>query len=325
MKLIEVIADQGSADTVAGVAEKRKARDFRLGFVGEDGRQAMRMLVTDDRVQEVLDTLQTVLGAQPEARILVIPVEAALPRPPENDHTQRDSAEASREVLYASVEKGARFDGSFVVLVFLSTLVVAIGLIEDNVAVGIGSMVIAPLLGPNLALGLGTALGDTRLMRQALQTMAGGIALAVALSVGIGYAWTFDITSAELLARTRVGLDSIALALASGAAAALSLSTGLSGALVGVMIAVALLPPAATIGLMLGHGHADLAAGAGLLLAANVVCVNLAAKLVFLLKGVRPRTWLEKERARQGMVAYLIGWLVALAILVLAIAGRQTL
>lgn len=324
MKLIEIIADQGSADTVAGVAEKAKARDFRLGFVGEDGRQAMRMLVTDDRVQDALDVLQTVLGAQPYARILVIPVEAALPKPPENDPTQRDSAEASREALYAAVEKSARFDVNFVVLVVLSTVVAAIGLVEDNVAVVIGAMVIAPLLGPNLALGLGTALGDTRLMRQSLQTMAGGIVLAVALSLVIGYAWAFEQNSAELLARTDVGLDSIALALASGAAAALSLSTGLSGTLVGVMIAVALLPPAATIGLMLGRGDWDLATGAALLLAANVVCVNLTAKLVFLLKGVRPRTWLEKERAQQGMIAYLIGWLVALAILVLVIVGRQT-
>jgi uncharacterized membrane protein len=120
-------------------------------------------------------------------------------------------------------------------------------------------------------------------------------------------------------------MDSIALALASGAAAALSLSTGLSGTLVGVMIAVALLPPAATIGLMLGAGETDLALGAALLLGANVVSVNLAAKIVFLLKGVRPRTWMEKEMARRAMPAYLGAWLIALLILVLAILGRQTL
>jgi len=67
------------------------------------------------------------------------------------------------------------------------------------------------------------------------------------------------------------------------AAAALSLTTGLSSVLVGVMVAVALLPPAATLGIMLGQGNMSLAIGAGLLLAVNIVSVNLASKIVFLL------------------------------------------
>lgn len=130
----------------------------------------------------------------------------------------------------------------------------AIGLIESNVAVVIGAMVIAPLLGPNLAFGLGTALGDASLMRKSALTNSVGILLAIALSVLIGLFTLFDVSSPELIPRTQVGLDSIALALASGAAAALSLTTGLSSVLVGVMVAVALLPPAVTFGLMLGHG-----------------------------------------------------------------------
>lgn len=181
-------------------------------------------------------------------------------------------------------------------LVVLSTIVAAIGLIESNVAVVIGAMVIAPLLGPNLAFGLGTALGDISLMRKSALTTSAGISLAVALSVVIGIFWPFDVSSPELAARTNVWLDSVALALASGAAAALSLTTGLSSVLVGVMVAVALLPPAVTLGIMLGLGNINLALGAGLLLAINVVCVNLAIKVVFFLKDIRPRTWWEKRK-----------------------------
>ncbi len=83
------------------------------------------------------------------------------------------------------------------------------------------------------------------------------------------------------------------------------------------MVAVALLPPAATCGLMAGVGRFDDALGAGLLLAVNVVCVNLAAKIVFLLQGVRPRTWMERSRAKQSMLVYLTVW--ALSLLLLAI------
>lgn len=325
MKLVEIMADAGSADTVSAIAEKYKARDFRLGLIGDNGTQTMRLLVTDDKLQATLDTLQMVLGAQPEARILVFPVEIALPKGPEEERSQEDSATVARERLYQSVEKSARLDGSFLVLVILSTIVAAIGLIENNVAVVIGAMVIAPLLGPNLALALGTALGDVSLMRKALATTAAGIALAVTLSLALGLLWPFDLASDELMARTDVGLDSVALALASGAAAVLSLATGLPSVLVGVMVAVALLPPAATLGLMLGHGEVALAKGAGLLLVVNVVCVNLASKLVFLIKGVRPRTGAEKEKARRAMTAYILVWLGTLILLVFAILGRQVL
>jgi uncharacterized membrane protein len=117
----------------------------------------------------------------------------------------------------------------------------------------------------------------------------------------------------------------MALALASGAAAALSLTTGLSSVMVGVMVAVALLPPAVTLGLMLGHGDIDLAAGAGLLLAINVVCINLASKVVFFVKGIRPRTWWEKERAQRAMIMYVLAWLLTLILLVLLIYGRRSL
>ncbi len=322
MKLVEIIADEGSADTIQAISVNCKAYDFRPGQVGADGLQAMRLLVANDQVQKVLDASQNVLGAQPSARVLVIPVEATLPLPTEEESRKENSAAAIREALYSEVAKNAQLNLNFVVLVVLSTIVAAIGLIESNVAVIIGAMVIAPLLGPNLALGLGTALGDLNLMRRALLVTTVGVGMAIALSVAIGLIWPFPLTSPELLARTDAGLDSVALALASGAAAALSVTSGLSSVLVGVMVAVALLPPAAALGLMLGHGQVELAVGATLLLAINLVCVNLASKLVFLVKGIRPRTWWEKEKAKRAMAAYLIVWVLTLAILLFALYVR---
>ncbi|NEX18806.1 TIGR00341 family protein [Thiorhodococcus mannitoliphagus] len=325
MKYVEVIANAGSADTIAEAATQAKASDFRLGVVGEDGMQQMRMLVSDSRLQRLLDILQSILGAQPTARIVVLPVEVSIPQPDEGERKEEDSATAARESLYEGVEKSARLDGNYALLVVLSTVVAAIGLIEDNVAVVIGAMVIAPLLGPNLALSLGTALGDIGLMKKAVATLSFGIVVAVALSAALAYLWPSALTSDEVLARTSAGLESVALALASGAAAALSLTTGLSSVLVGVMVAVALLPPAATLGLMLGDGRFDLASGAGLLLAVNVVCVNLASKIVFFTKGVSPRKWLEKEKAKRAMVTYVLVWVLTLLVLIAVILKRDAL
>jgi uncharacterized membrane protein len=158
-----------------------------------------------------------------------------------------------------------------------------------------------------------------------LKTNLAGLSLALLLAIAIGAIWPSYLNSNEILVRTDVGLDGVVLALASGAAAVLSLATGIASALVGVMVAVALLPPAAALGMLLGSGQFQLALGAGLLLAVNVVCVNLSAKLMFLFKGVTPRTWLEKRKARQSVTIYFLIWIVTLLILLAAIYLRQRL
>lgn len=324
MKIIEVIADSGYVDTVSGIAEQHDCEDVWTSPPSEDGRQIIRMIVSPEKRQDVLDGLQSALGASDKTRINVIPLEVTLPRKQEEkeESPEKKTPTTTREELYNSIEKDSRLDGNFLLLVFLSTIVAAIGLIEDNVAVIIGAMVIAPLLGPNIALALATALGDTELMWKSLQSNLAGLVFAIAVTALIGYFWPGDFTSHELMARTDVGLDGVVLALASGAAAVLSLTTGLPSVLVGVMVAVALLPPAATMGLMLGQGHFNLMGGSGLLLSVNIVCVNLSAKLVLLAKGVRPRTWLEKRKARQSIATYIVIWVITLAVLVTVIIIR---
>jgi uncharacterized hydrophobic protein (TIGR00341 family) len=326
MKLIEVVADEGHADTVLGIAEHHGALDYWVGAARDGGRVSVRIVTEAESTQKIVDALHTVIGASSGARLIIINVEAYLPRPNEEEaETRREARKtaASREELYNSISKNARLDGNYMLLVFLSTVVAAVGLLEDNVAVVIGAMVIAPLLGPNLAQTLGVALGDRQLAWRALTTNIAGISVAIALSAAIGFLLRGDLTSDELLQRTEVGLGSVTLALASGAAAVLSISTGLPSVLVGVMVAVALLPPAATMGIMLGNGDLELAAGAALLLIVNVVCVNLAGLSVFALKGVRPRTWLEQKKARQSVTLNLVVWGLLLLALVALILLRS--
>jgi uncharacterized hydrophobic protein (TIGR00341 family) len=326
MKIIDILADRSYLKTLQSLAERLEIADYWEGPEGKDGRHEVRFLVSPEKRQETLDALQAALGNSETAKWFLMPVEAALPRMEEKEpekEVKKDQVIASREELYNSVEKSARLDNNFLLLVFLSTVVVAIGLLEDNVAVVIGAMVIAPLLGPNIALALGTALGDRSLMWESLKTTLAGLTLALGLSILIGLLWPLNFESEELLSRTHVGLDSAALAFASGAAAVLSLTTGLPSVLVGVMVAVALLPPTATLGLMLGAENWELATGAGLLLAVNIVCVNLAAKVSFLFRGIKPRTWLEKQKARQSMAIYIVIWILSLAVLLVAIYLRQ--
>lgn len=319
MRIIEVLADCGHRDTIHGIAEQYNILDCWVHSLSEDERCSMRLLVRPEKQQKVIDALQQALGTSEGWRIMIKPIEAVLPRPPELDEEEAISASGrSREELYSSIEAGARLNSTYIWLVILSTIVATIGLIEDNVAVVIGAMVIAPLLGPNIALAFGTALGDRVLIWRALITNITGMLLAFVLAFSIGLILTINLESHELITRTDVGLAGVVLALVSGAAGILSLTTGLSSTLVGVMVAVAILPPTATLGLMLATKNYQLALGAGLLLAVNVVSVNLSAKLVLMVKGVKPRTWLEKRKARQSMLAYIIFWVLSLLILFLA-------
>jgi uncharacterized hydrophobic protein (TIGR00341 family) len=325
MKYVKIIAKPSSSKAILAISKKEKVQDFRFGVVEEDGMQQMQMLVSDDKLQLVLDALQKLLLKQKTSRIIVLPVDMSLPKADESERKEEDAATEAREALYAGVEKGVRLDVNFIVLVILSSLVAAIGLITNNIAVVIGAMVIAPLLEPNLALSLGTALGDFSLIRKSVQTLVIGIFLSVIVPTCLGIFWSFDVENHELMLRTIVGLDSVALALASGAAAALSLTTGLSSMLVGVMVAVALLPPAAALGLMLGSGNTALATGAGLLLVVNVVCINLASKIVFDIKGIRALSSGDKKKAKHAKVVYILGWLVTLLLLIALIYLRRYL
>ncbi|MEM7497280.1 MAG: TIGR00341 family protein [Pseudomonadota bacterium] len=290
------------------------AVDPAMGLPHGDGSEpeeaaSVTLLVGEIARQKLLDDLQTALEGCRNWRIVLHETSAVVPHTAEEDAREQERAKerteeqvsTSREELFQQVSGGAKLTRDYLVLVVLSTVVASVGLVNDNVAVVIGAMVIAPLLGPNLALAFAAAIGDRSMILRALSSGLAGLGVAVLLAIPLPLLFEVDLGSGELSGRTRVGFDNIALALASGAAAALSISTGVSSVLVGVMVAAALLPPAATMGLALGAGELVGSAGAALLLTVNLVAVNLAAMTVFLLKGVRPRTWHEQSDARQSL------------------------
>lgn len=323
MHLIEIFTETSLVDSYAAAADQADA-EIVTRNEGTDGHAALKILVTTGDPQSLLDTLQRLTPEDGKTRIVMMVPELVLPQPKSDENSPSRSDATTREELYKQIEQDARVDGVFLVLVVLSTVVAALGLLSDNVAVIIGAMMIAPLLGPNLSLALAVALGDLVLLRRAVVANAIGVALTVGTGITVGVAWPGTLMSHELLLRTDVGLDSVVLALTAGAAAVLSLTTRLPTVLVGVVIAAAFLPPAATIGLMVGAHNWPLAIGATTLLAVNIVCVSLAAQIVFLIRGVRPRTWLERARVRQSVAINLVLWVLMLAGLVAVIVLGDT-
>jgi uncharacterized hydrophobic protein (TIGR00341 family) len=318
LRIIQVTLPAEYKKTILNIAERHEAIDVWWEPKNEDGFRTISILVNRQSQQETLDSIQIHLKDQEKWRAVLLPVEAALPAKIENQDNEKKfkwRKSLSREELFEEVSGGATGDMIYYIMVFLSTIVAAVGLIQDNVAVVIAAMVIAPLLGPNLALAFGGALGNKALIFNSLKTCLGGLVMAIIPSIFIGYFLDVDLQSEQLSSRTIIDYAAIALALASGAAAVLSMATGVSSALVGVMVSVALLPPAAAFGIYIGLGQATNAMSSGTLLLTNIVCVGLSSQIVLFLMGIRPRTISEKRTANYSTIAHTGVWVILLALI----------
>ncbi len=292
-----------------------------------DGRRFLSLLLDADAIEPVLDRLHERFEGNDHFRAAVIEVLARLPDPTEEaDNRKPSDAEAdaeesssgngriSRNELIEQLKPGTQVGRLYLLTVFLSAVIAAAGLMRDSAAVVIGAMVIAPLLLPNMSLALATTLGDLRMGWRSLLTNAVGVGLVMGFAVAVGWFVPFDETVRQIAMRTEVGVSDIAIALAAGAAGAVAVSSGVSANMIGVMVAVALLPPMVTLGLLLGAGHFHLASGTGILLAINISCVNLAAVATFLTRGVRPNRDRDRAFARSASMVALVMWLIVIGI-----------
>lgn len=328
LRLIEMVLQEKDGGKVLDLLKEHEILEHRQIRLS-DGEVLVRILVDADQSEAVLDLLEKDFPARGGSRIVILPVEATLPRaeplplaisaqPP----TEEKSPERiSREELYEDIKDAAHCSRVYLAMVALSTVVATIGLHNNNITIVIGAMVIAPLLGPNMALALGTTLGDLLLLRHAILTSLAGIVTAMVLSAIIGVLMNVDPTLPELALRTQVRVGDVVLALASGCAGALAFTSGVSATLIGVMVAVALLPPLVTFGLLLGGGYPILAMGAVLLFLVNLICINLAGVITFQIQGIHPATWWENDRATKatrialGLWVFLLVTLVSLILL----------
>ncbi len=208
----------------------------------------------------------------------------------------------SRQELLAEARSLTPAPTIYVTMTLISAIVATAGLLLDSPAVVVGSMVIAPLIGPALAAGVGTVCNEQELFRHGVKYQLGGIVVAVAGAAV--FAWLLrtaflvppgtDIAGVgEISERIAPDLLSLPVALGAGIAGILSLSTGISVALVGVMIAAALIPPAAAAGIAIAWGDPWAALGSTVLVFVNVLSVNFAGLLTLWYTGYRPGAWFE--------------------------------
>lgn len=319
MKMIQLSYPASYSVRIEKAIEKSGSVDWSRRKEPDGERETVYVVLEQGEGQSLMDAAQGMFSSRDDWRLVLLDVEATLPRVEETPKQENGKEEkpspkqAMREAIVQEVSAGSKLDTNFIVLTVLSAIVAAIGLNEDSVAVIIGAMIIAPLLGPLLGFSLGSALGSTSMMWNAAKTALGGLAIGFGTVFLLALLVPVKTESAELIARTNINPEIVVLALASGAAAALSLTSGLSSALVGVMVAVALLPPSAASAMYLGAGDYTSAAAAAILVLLNIFCVLISTQLVFVWKGVQPRRWLQQKTAKTYRRVTFIVWGVLLA------------
>lgn len=202
----------------------------------------------------------------------------------------------ARVSLVDQLQSSGALDFDFATLMVLSTVMTAIGLMQDSVAVVIGAMLVAPLMTPLVGLGLALVQGNPVLAKLALRSLGVGVGISLVGGLLVGLLSPgFIEPSAQMLARGGPGVLDLLVAFASGLAAAYALSRpNLIAALPGVAIAAALVPPIATAGLALSLGQFALALRAFLLFVVNMVTIVLAAVVSLRAVGIQNQRRLSR-------------------------------
>ena len=222
-------------------------------------------------------------------------------------------SDAQRMAARESVRSGAALTGSYLAMNGAATLVAGFGLYENSPAVIIGAMLIAMLFGPIVGIALGLAEADMQLLRRSVVSEVAGAVWVSVIGFGLGMVFRDLPIGSEVVSRTSPGTLDLLIALIGGLAGAFTyFATGISGVIVGVAIATALVPPLTAGGILLARGLTGPAAGAFLLFLANFAAITLGAMVVFLLAGHRPPT---ADRARRRSVV--VPRMIALALFAL--------
>ncbi len=204
----------------------------------------------------------------------------------------------------------------FVTMLTLSVIVAVMGLALDSAAVVIGAMLLAPLMQPVLA--TGASLSMALFGKSVVSLIRVGLASVWCVIIAYLLAWVLpDATlTSEILARTQPDIKDLVVALAAGAAGAYAtVRADVSASLPGVAVAVALVPPVASVGITLQAGEEALAQGALLLYLTNLAAIVFASIIVFVVTGFVPPRRLSDNFARLILASVLaVGLVIVVAV-----------
>lgn len=238
-----------------------------------------------------------------------------------------DEDKASEEEVRANIRKGVEFRGTNLWVLIFAIFIASIGLNVNSTAVIIGAMLISPLMGPIMGVGLALGVNNFDVMKRSLRSL--GLAALVGLITSTLYFWISPLSTAqsELLARTTPTIYDVLIALFGGMAGivAQSRKDRTSTVIPGVAIATALMPPLCTAGFGLARGNMAFFIGAFYLFFINAVFIAVGTFIVVRFLKYKKVEFVDPKkelRARRYMTVIVTITLVPSVILAYGIVQR---
>jgi uncharacterized hydrophobic protein (TIGR00341 family) len=328
VRLVQVTVPSGKLETVRAALDDEGV-DFVITEETSDRQYAAIAYIPlpTNAVEPVLERLREA-GVDESTYTVILDAQTVVSRDFEKIEERYAEAEDTDRIAQAELVATA-LDlvpplRAYLVMTVVSAVIATAGLLLDSPAVVVGSMVIAPLIGPAMTASVGTVVVDEEMFTRGVKLQVVGLLLSVA-SAAV-FAWFVrtvnlvppitDVTAIpEVRERLAPDFLSLVVAIGAGVAGSLSMTTGVSSALVGVMIAVALIPPAATVGIGIAWGRPMVSLGSGVLVLVNLLSINLAALVVLRYSGYRPTQWFRLNEARGATVRRVAVLVVAIVVL----------
>lgn len=211
-----------------------------------------------------------------------------------------DEDKAQRDEVVAAISKGVEFRGVNLWVLIFATMIASLGLNVNSAAVIIGAMLISPIMGPIMGVGLSLGINDFELMKKSLRNFALMFIVAIVTSTAYFLVSPLSSNSSELLARTVPTTYDVLIALFGGLAGivAQSRKDRTSTVIPGVAIATALIPPLCTAGFGLATGQIKFFFGAFYLFFINSVFIALATYAMVRFLKYEKKVFIDKVRER---------------------------
>jgi len=305
MRLVRTLVPEEDRGTVLAALDEQNV-DYVVVPAGDDdgGEYVVEFPLPTQAVESLLDDLRAGDGFREEYTVVTSAESVVSEHADELEERfvrgrEEDDSIPTEEIRATALDLTPS-PLTYYAMTLLSALVATAGLLLDAPAVVVGSMVIAPLVGAALTASVGSVLADRSMILDGFRKQALGLVLAVAGSLAFSLVLTtlqflppaLDVaTTQQVAGRISPGVLSFVVGLCAGAAGAFGLATDVPVSLVGVMIAAALVPAAAAVGIGIAWGIPAVALGAALMLVLNVVSIHVAGVAVLWYLGYRPVDW----------------------------------
>jgi len=209
----------------------------------------------------------------------------------ESDVTDEIKSRVSVEEIESTLKEGMQLNLNYYIFIIIAAFIAGTGLILNSTAIIIGAMIISPLMGPILGVSYGMISKNYLLVKKGILGQILGILIAIGIGIVLA-SLAFLIYGSpsltyEMQNRNFPTIFDLIVSIGAGLAVGFAITGRIQSSLVGIAIAVSLMPPAVNVGITLIYGNVLLSFGSFILLMSNIIAINLTALMVFKIKKIK--------------------------------------